>query len=385
MPEAAIGHAQEAGDPDWAARLVSTAGQPAYAAGRSATVRRWFDWFRTEGLIDRFPHVAVLGAQVEATRGHAASSERWTLAAESGSYEGRLPDGSAIDGWIAYLRAFTCRAGVAQMRADAREALEALAPGSPFRAGALLFEAMAAVMEGDPETADPILAHAADVGEYLGAWPAATVAVAERALGAIARQDWNDARSLTGRAEAMLVEHRLEEYLEGVAVYVAAARVAVHDGDLRAARDYVARAARLRPLLTYAVPCTAHFQLELARAYLELADPSGARTVLREMRDLLRQRPDLGILPAAADRLQDELDAVRQSSIGASSLTSAELRLLPYLATHFSFREIGDRLHISRHTVKTQAISVYRKLGVSSRSEAIAKALEIGLLAGHGA
>jgi LuxR family maltose regulon positive regulatory protein len=60
----------------------------------------------------------------------------------------------------------------------------------------------------------------------------------------------------------------------------------------------------------------------------------------------------------------------------------AELRLLPYLSTHLSFREIGERLHISRHTVKTQAISVYRKLGVSSRSEAIAKAHEIGLLAG---
>jgi LuxR family maltose regulon positive regulatory protein len=63
-------------------------------------------------------------------------------------------------------------------------------------------------------------------------------------------------------------------------------------------------------------------------------------------------------------------------------LTTAELRLLPLLATHLSFREIGNRLFVSRNTVKTQAISVYRKLGVSSRSEAIERATEIGLLAG---
>jgi LuxR family maltose regulon positive regulatory protein len=178
----------------------------------------------------------------------------------------------------------------------------------------------------------------------------------------------------------MLQERRLEEYLEATVVHVAAARVAAHDGDHGAARDRVARAARLRPLLTYAIPCTALFQLELAKAYLELADPNGARTVLRELRDTLRQRPDLGILTNEADRLRSELDAARHSSLGMSSLTGAELRLLPYLTTHLPFREIGERLHISRHTVKTQAISVYRKLGESSRSEAIARAQDVGLL-----
>jgi LuxR family maltose regulon positive regulatory protein len=48
--------------------------------------------------------------------------------------------------------------------------------------------------------------------------------------------------------------------------------------------------------------------------------------------------------------------------------------------THLSFPEIGERLYISRHTVKTQAISVYRKLGASSRSHAIRRASELGLL-----
>ena len=49
------------------------------------------------------------------------------------------------------------------------------------------------------------------------------------------------------------------------------------------------------------------------------------------------------------------------------------------MSTHLSFREIGGRLFVSRHTVKTQAISVYRKLGVSCRSEAIERVREFGL------
>ena len=65
--------------------------------------------------------------------------------------------------------------------------------------------------------------------------------------------------------------------------------------------------------------------------------------------------------------------------MGASSLTAAELRLLPLLSTHLSFREIGERLFVSSHTVKTQAYSAYRKLGVSSRSEAVARVHELGL------
>jgi LuxR family transcriptional regulator, maltose regulon positive regulatory protein len=64
----------------------------------------------------------------------------------------------------------------------------------------------------------------------------------------------------------------------------------------------------------------------------------------------------------------------------SSSLTTAELRLLPLLATHLSFTEIGQRLYLSKHTIKTQAISIYRKLGVSSRSKAVQRVQEVGLL-----
>ena len=67
---------------------------------------------------------------------------------------------------------------------------------------------------------------------------------------------------------------------------------------------------------------------------------------------------------------------------GGPPLTPAELRLLPYLQTHLTFREIGERLFVSRNTVSSEVGSIYRKLGVSSRSDAVQRATAIGLLGG---
>jgi LuxR family maltose regulon positive regulatory protein len=64
----------------------------------------------------------------------------------------------------------------------------------------------------------------------------------------------------------------------------------------------------------------------------------------------------------------------------STTLTKAELRLLPLLTTHLSMPEIAEQLFVSRNTVKSQAISLYRKLDASSRSAAIAKAIELGLI-----
>jgi LuxR family transcriptional regulator, maltose regulon positive regulatory protein len=122
--------------------------------------------------------------------------------------------------------------------------------------------------------------------------------------------------------------------------------------------------------------------LELARAHLALTDVAGAKRLLREARVILHQRPDLGTLPAQAAQLQAKLDTLRTATTSAVSLTTAELRLLPLLSTHLTFREIGERLYISQHTVKSQALSVYRKLGVSSRSQAIQSLQQTGLPGG---
>jgi LuxR family maltose regulon positive regulatory protein len=73
---------------------------------------------------------------------------------------------------------------------------------------------------------------------------------------------------------------------------------------------------------------------------------------------------------------------VRNGGGGGSPLTPAELRLLPYLQTHLTIREIAKRLFVSHNTVNSQVSSVYRKLGVSSRDEAVRRATAVGLLGG---
>jgi LuxR family maltose regulon positive regulatory protein len=162
-----------------------------------------------------------------------------------------------------------------------------------------------------------------------------------------------------------------------------AARTALHRGDVPGAKEHLARAARLRPLLTSAIPQHAvQTLLELGRAHLALDDVAGAKAVLRQARDILQLRPDLGVLPAQVQELWARLEAASEASRGASSLTTAQLRVLPLLPTHLSYLEIGSRLYISHNTAKAHAMAIYRKLGVSSRSQAVERAQQLGLLGG---
>lgn len=76
-----------------------------------------------------------------------------------------------------------------------------------------------------------------------------------------------------------------DDYWTSALVYASAARAAAHRGDMAEARVQVQRAARLRPLLTYALPVVSLQTLvELARAYLALVDPAGARAVVEQAR-----------------------------------------------------------------------------------------------------
>ena len=181
----------------------------------------------------------------------------------------------------------------------------------------------------------------------------------------------------------MLQSGRLNDYFMSPLIHTMAARTALHRSDVPRAKEHLVQAARRRPLLTYAIPPVAvQTLLELGRGYLILDDAAGARTVLRQARGILQLRPDLGVLPDQAEDLRSQLDIGGGGVPGVSTLTTAELRLLPLLATHLHFSEIGQRLYISKHTVKTQAISIYRKLGASSRSEAVQRLQEVGFLGG---
>jgi len=380
MPEAAIEHAQAAGDYDRVARLLLELAQPVWAGGRVQTVLRWMESLRDVTAAEHYGAIAVHGSLIFALLGQPSEAERWAAAAERASSAGILPDGSTLEGTLAYLRAILCRDGVAQMRHDARAAWDGLSPASPYRATMLYTEGISYLLEDDPARADPILTRAFGVATGAGATPLAALILAEQCIVAAERDNWPEAAALAQRAVAIVEAERLDDYWTSALPYAWATRSELYRGNITRARFYLARAARLRPLLTYALPVVSvQALLELARSYLTLADPGGAAAVLRQVHDILQQRPDLGNLPRLADELQSRLSKIKESAVGASSLTAAELRLLPLLSTHLSLREIGERLHVSSHTVKTQAYSAYRKLGASSRSEAVTRVHELGL------
>jgi LuxR family transcriptional regulator, maltose regulon positive regulatory protein len=380
MPEAAIEHAQAAGDYDRVARLLLELAQPVWAGGRVQTVLHWMEWLRDITAAEHYGAIAVHGSLIFALLGQPIEAERWAAAAERASSAGVLPDGSTLEGTLAYLRAILCRDGIGQMRHDAQAAWDGLSPASPYRATMLYTEGISYLLEDDPARADPILTRAFGVATAAGATPLAALILAEQCMVAAERDNWPEAAALAQRAVAIVEAERLDDYWTSALPYAWATRSELYLGNITRARYYLARAARLRPLLTYALPVVSvQALLELARSYLTLADPGGAAAVLRQVHDILQQRPDLGNLPRLAGELQSRLSKIKETAVGASSLTAAELRLLPLLSTHLSLREIGERLHVSSHTVKTQAYSAYRKLGASSRSEAVTRVHELGL------
>ena len=117
--------------------------------------------------------------------------------------------------------------------------------------------------------------------------------------------------------------------------------------------------------------------------YWALGDQAAARHLLREIDDVLVHRPALGTLVEEVEQFRQVLTSSPPvGGGGGSPLTPAELRLLPYLQTHLTIREIAKRLFVSHNTVNSQVSSIYRKLGVSSRDEAVQRATAAGLLGG---
>jgi LuxR family transcriptional regulator, maltose regulon positive regulatory protein len=379
--EHALHYAQAAGDTDQVTRLLSGLFQPVWASGRADTVMRWLQWLADQDLLDLHPALAVHGSLMYALMGRPVEAEMWWTAAERSLVMTDLPDGSSMESLLAYLRAFLCREGIAAMRSDASISYRGLGPTSPYRASMLYAEGLAASLDGSLDEADSIFARALEAARVHGATPVAAMVLAARGVIAAERDDWGAATELGEQAIALLGDGTFDEYWTSALVFAWGARVASRAGQTELAHERLACAARLRPLLTYALPVVSvQVLVEMARTYTALADPAGARAVLRQARDILQQRPDLGTLGPQVEQLRAELDSAASARGGASSLTAAELRVLPLLATHLSLREIADRLYVSRNTVKSQTISVYRKLGVSSRSEAITRLHELGLL-----
>ncbi|MDH4141060.1 MAG: LuxR C-terminal-related transcriptional regulator [Chloroflexota bacterium] len=377
--DVAIEHALAGADEMTAARLVMANALPIYYAGHADLLDRWIRNFG-ESTFERLPPLAVVGALVNGLRGRAEAAERLAYIAERSTFTGSPGDGSAsFESARAILRAAMARHGPDEVLASSQLAVAAEPATSPWRPMALYGLGAAHVVRGEFATADAVLAEAVDDAALAGTSP--YYGLAMRASLAIMRGDWPTAERLAQESHAAIDATHLRDVATAIHVHAVSARVAIHRGDSARGREELVHAQLVRPLASSALPWIATGGLiELARAYLAIADTAGAKTVVTKAEAVVRRRPDLGWLAESLVELRRQADVAASSQAGASTLTPAELRVLPLLSTHLTFQDIADRFCNSRSTIHSHAVSIYSKLGVTGRSEAVERAIEFGLL-----
>jgi LuxR family maltose regulon positive regulatory protein len=381
-PEEALHHAFASGSPTRAARILTTIVRPAYNGGRVAEVEAWLARFDDDELLERLPAVGIHGSRVHALCGRRAEAERWLAAVERHLGRNARARNTPVAGAAAVVRAWLGVEGAEQMRVDAELALTKLPRTNQWHPLALLIRAVALLLARDDD-ADAAFDEAAQAAARMGKAEALVIALTQRALLAAERGDSAAADELASSTEQIVEKHGIEEYAGNALRMAVSARAHLRAGRWQHARADLDAAQRLLPRLEALPWLAAQTRLELARAHLATRESAEAQALLAEAESLLRNRVGFDALKRECAQLRGDVRNVGLAPDGRSSgLTDAELRLLPLLATHLSFREIGERLFVSRNTIKTQAISVYRKLRVSNRSDAVERAAELGLVAG---
>jgi LuxR family maltose regulon positive regulatory protein len=228
-------------------------------------------------------------------------------------------------------------------------------------------------------------------------------AAAEAALEAVGHPDADrDPHGLTSaettlalvalaQGRRQLAAQRVEEALKLVrqagikdspsagAAELAAALIARADGRLGDAERAAERAAAIRGSLGGARQ--AWMQLTLAGIRVDRGRLVAAVPALELARELLAGCKDAGVVGDLLPSVEQELATARERSAPIAEPPSpAELEVLKRLPGGESIREISASLFLSVNTIKTHLRSLYRKLGVSSREQAVARAYALGLI-----
>ena len=381
-PGMAVEHLLATRQRDRCAQLVAELALQTYGDGQISVVRRWLAALG-DATIEAYPPLAVLAARLAAMEGETTGAERWASVAERSSFDLTPTDGSAsLASSRSMLRALMCAAGPAQMRADAELAARAEPEWSPWRPTALCLLAEAQLLLDHPARATRSFEEASAAGRRTGNTEAVVLSEAGLALIDMDEGRWDDAAAHVERAQRTVEIHQLEDYAISLLPCAAAARLALHRAEPVAADRQLTRAMRSRAASTFAMPCLAtRGRLQLAKVYWARGDHASTRHLLREIDDVLRHRPELGTLVGQVEDFRTLTTTSTTRAIRHEvPLTPAELRLLPYLQTHLKIADIAERLRVSRNTVASEVAAIYRKLGVSSRGEAVTRATLLGLL-----
>jgi LuxR family maltose regulon positive regulatory protein len=390
----AIHHAGAAGEFSEAAALIAQHWLTYWREGQRATVARWLDGLPDEAIMTN-PPVAYVSAWI---RGYSGASkqqvEDWLavvgrdgaggILPDGASSEGSLPDGVSSLAFGANLaHAALVFDDVGRSVAAGRRALKLAGPES------LQFWWMAQSALGHALYLSPEAVETRPQLEELvqrvpvAAQPVAVVlALAVLSLLAGDQDDERTAMALARRAAETADSQGLSaEPICGLA-YAALGRALARQGELTEAEAQLERA--LAPVMIDSMVGQRAFALlQLAPVRRGRGDLPGARALVEQARALIERFADPGSLPALLEQTERALASVPRRRIDtATSLTNRELVVLRLLPTRLSTREIGRELSVSVTTVRSQVQAIYRKLEVSTRAEAVARAREAGLIPG---
>jgi LuxR family maltose regulon positive regulatory protein len=379
--DAAIEQACRAGDPGRVGRLLSATIASYAAGGQAQHVLDWLSCFSREQIASS-PALAMCAAHGCLAKGSVIEAHHWAAAARA-SLEDRQasPATSDVETGIAVVEAATARSGASGIH-EAAERARALDRGpGQWRPAYLHLLGVSAHLLGDQIEASRHLERAVDLADSVAPCTAA-LALSQQAIIAIEREDWEQAEELGNRASRVLADSGLDRYPLAALPYAVCAAVNAHQGYIDQAKSDLRRGLELHAFLgDFVAWYAAQASILLAHAALWLADVAGARALLAQASRFSRKLGDAVVFERWFTDAWAYMDTLAESRLnGPSSLTIAELRVLRFLPSHRSFREIAAQLGVSSNTVKSQAHAVYRKLGANSRSEAVARASDAGLL-----
>jgi LuxR family transcriptional regulator, maltose regulon positive regulatory protein len=376
----AIDHAVAAGDVERTGDMLWANITGYLANGRNDTVQRWLTSFSSDQIADYAP-LALAAAHSSLTLGNLGEAQHWGLAAAEALQRERAAKGThSLKAGIAIIAATAARVGAVDMGQAATRAYELEPDHSPWRPICCLLSGAAEYLTGHRQSARQRLEEGLQVSD--AAPSVASLCLAQLAIMAIDQDDWDTAAEHADQAAKTIQQPGLAAYPTSAMVFAASAATCARQGRADEAKRDFRHAADLLATLGDFIPWYGvQTRMLLAHAALGLADTVGARTLLADASRLARRTSDVVVFQRCFDEAWAYIDTLAETALsGPSSLTIAELRILRFLPSHRSFREIAERLGVSVNTVKTQAHAIYRKLDAASRSEAVARASKAGLL-----
>lgn len=184
------------------------------------------------------------------------------------------------------------------------------------------------------------------------------------------------------RLRVLLNRIGIDRVVTAAPVLATSAQAYLFEGRLTQARAEADRALRLAAGMRQVAPWAAvMIRMRLAGLFLAVGAPAMATQLLDEAKELHGPASACPALDRGLKEVAAAIDVpISGGVLTTGALSTAEIRVLQYLPTHLTFAGIGERLFVSRNTIKSQVHSIYRKLGVNSRSEAVEQARERGLL-----